>query len=363
VGNTTGTFPGQTATSGAYVRKYDAAGNELWTRQFGGTQDTASSVAVGASGIAVAGATTFGLPGQTNAGSADAYVRLYDASGNELWTRQFGSTGPDVAYTVAMDGNGNIYVGGLTNGTLPGQTGAGNADGFVRKYDASGNAQWTQQFGTGANDSVHGAAADALGNVYVAGYTSGTLPGQTSAGGDDAYVRKYDPSGAVQWTRQFGSTALDGALSVSVDANANVYVGGYVGAALAGLTSAGADDAFVVKFDTSGTTLWTREFGTSASEGCEAVSVDASGDVYCAGYTAGALPNQTSAGGEDAFVRKYDSAGTEQWTTQFGSSANERALGVCVGGSAVYAAGDTFGTLPGQTSAGSQDAFVARFAP
>ena len=207
---------------------------------------------------------------------------------------------------------------GYTEGILPGQTNAGGYDAFVRKYDADGNTVWTRQFGSSATDYAYGISVDASG-VYVAGYTAGTLPGQTSAGGYDAFVRKYDADGNEVWTRQFGSSASDQASGISADAS-GVYVTGYTSGALPGQTSAGGTDAFVRKYDTNGNEVWTRQFGSSASDQASGISVDASG-VYVTGFTYGALPGQTYAGSSDAFVRKYDADGNAVWTRQFGSSS------------------------------------------
>lgn len=76
--------------------------------------------------------------------------------------------------------------------------------------------------------------------------------------------------------------------------------------------------------------LWTRQFGSTKTESANAVAVDSAGNVYAAGWTQGALSGQTSAGDEDAFVRKYDGEGNELWTRQFGSAKNEVANGVTV---------------------------------
>jgi hypothetical protein len=86
----------------------------------------------------VAGVTCGAFPGQTSAGSCDAFVRKYDPSGNELWTRQFGFGvgGDDVAFGVAVDGTGNVYLAGFAESTLFGQTEGGG--GFVRKYAQAG---------------------------------------------------------------------------------------------------------------------------------------------------------------------------------------------------------------------------------
>ena len=98
----------------------------------------ANGVAVDASGsIYVAGTTEGTLPGQNNApGAGDAFLRKYDANGTELWTRQFGTPKFDDALAVAVDASGSIYVAGRTFGAFPGQNYAGGADAFVRKYDA-----------------------------------------------------------------------------------------------------------------------------------------------------------------------------------------------------------------------------------
>ncbi|NIV30687.1 MAG: hypothetical protein GWN58_14665, partial [Anaerolineae bacterium] len=134
---------------------------------------------------------------------------------------------------------------GWTNGALPDQTSSGFSDAFVRKYDSHGNELWTRQFGNGWTVIAFGISVDASG-VYVGGRTSGALPGQTSTGFDDAFVRKYDANGNVLWTRQLGTTKIDRAFEVSVDAS-GVYVVGETDGALPGQTSSGGFQAFVVK--------------------------------------------------------------------------------------------------------------------
>ncbi|MBI2820490.1 MAG: hypothetical protein HYX73_10970, partial [Acidobacteria bacterium] len=271
-------------------------------------------------------------------------------------------TSYDEAWGVAVDATG-VYVAGITGGALPGQTSVGGDDAFVRKYDFSGNLLWTHQFGTSNPDSARGVAVDAAG-VYVVGtILSGSLPGQTSAGNYDAFVRKYDSNGNELWTRQFGTASPDQARGVAVDAT-SVYIVGGTNGALPGQTSAGSSDAFVRRYDANGTELWTRQFGSSSFGFDEAlgVAVDSTG-VYVTGTAGGTLPGQTSAGAGDAFVRKYDATGAELWTLQFGSDnffSSDWAYGVAVDTSAVYVGGRTTGTLPGQTSAGGQDAFVVK---
>jgi outer membrane protein assembly factor BamB len=194
----------------AYVRKFDVNGKELWTRQIGTStdrDDQVRGIALDGAGIYVAGSTADTLPGQTSAGNADAFVRRYDPAGNEVWTRQFGSSSFDQARGVAVTGSG-VYLAGITAGAMPGQTSAGAQDAFVRKYDAEGRELWTRQFGTRNMEDVTGIVADDTG-VYVAGTTLGVLPGQTGAGRADLFVRKYDAEGNDLWTRQFGTAEYD----------------------------------------------------------------------------------------------------------------------------------------------------------
>jgi SdrD B-like domain/Beta-propeller repeat len=95
--------------------------------------------------------------------------------------------------------------------------------GFVRKYNSAGGVDWTKQIIGGLNDFVNGLAADTTG-VYVAGSTDGELAGQSSSGGTDAFVLKFDSLGALTWTRQFGSGSSDDAFGVAAVAPDNVFV-------------------------------------------------------------------------------------------------------------------------------------------
>lgn len=108
--------------------------------------------------------------------------------------------------------------------------------------------------------------------------------------------------------------------------------------------------------------VWTRQFGSGGDDYAQGVDVDGAGNVYVVGWTTGALPGQASAGGFDPFLRKYDPAGQELWTRQFGSFDDDDAYGVAVDREGnVFVAGSIFGALPGQASAGQLDAFVDKF--
>jgi len=296
--------------------------------------------------VYVAGWTSGAFPGQISSGSTDAFVRKYDTNGNEVWTRQFGTSGGDIANGISVNASG-VYVIGSVSGTLPGQLSSGGRDAFVRKYDLNGNEVWTRQYPL---VRVSGISVDASG-IYVAGGVSGTLSGQISSGSTDAVVRKHDTNGNEVWTRQFGTEGYDGASGISVNAS-GVYVAGNTSGAFPGQISSGSTDAFVRKYDTNGNEVWTRQFGSESSDAVTGVSVDASG-VYVTGEVISALPGQTYLGGEgDAFVRKYDTNGVEVWTRHIGTNSWDFAYGISVDASGVYVAGNTDGAFPGYTKGG-----------
>ena len=253
------------------------------------------------------------------------------------WVRQFGAVTSvdDFALGVAIDASAE-YVAGYTFGTLPGQTTAGLEDAFLQKHDTDGNVTWTRQFGTIQGDAAVAVVVDASG-VYVAGRTFGTLPGQIGAGGWDAFLQKYDTNGNVQWTSQFGSPSEERTTAIATGAS-GVYVAGWTMGTLPGQTRIGGQDAFVLKYDTNGNIQWTRQFGTVANEDSSGMAVDASG-VYVAGETCGTMPGETAVGGCDAYIRKYDVNGGLMWTRQLGSPQEDRAAAMAVDASGVYIVG------------------------
>lgn len=351
-GATEAVLPGQRSAGAvdAFVQRYDAGGTEIWTRQFGTSGiDEVLAIAVDDTGVYVAGDTQ-GALSSAAPGGPHAFLRKYDLNGGEIWTREFGSGRREEVLAIAV-GAAGIYAAGDTTVTAPPFD-----DAFVATFGADGKARGGHEFGTAAVDRAAAIAVNASG-VYVAGATQGILPGQTGAGDSDGFLRKYDLNGAEVWTRQFGTPASDEIVSMAIDAS-GLYVAGTTSGTI-GQASAGAVDAFVRKYDFSGEVVWTRQFGTADYDDSLAIAAGPRG-VYVAGNTAGALPGQVNAGDYDVFVRKYDPGGAAMWTQQFGGSAHDEVLGLAVDASGVYAAGVTDGALPGQRSKGNSDGFVVK---
>ena len=317
--------------SDVFVTKLNASGVHQWTTTFGGTSvDYGYGVAVDSSGNVYATGNfqrtvDFGAGNVTSAGVADVFVTKLNASGVHQWTTTFGGTSNDYGFGVAVDSSGNVYTTGHFQGTVNfgagNVTSAGSADVFVTKLNASGVHQWTTKFGGTSADYGYGVAVDSSGNVYATGYFQGTVNfgagNVTSAGSADVFVTKLNASGVHQWTTTLGGTNADVGYGVAVDSSGNVYATGYfigtVNFGAGNVTSAGDVDVFVTKLNASGAHQWTTTFGGTSADDGYGVAVDSSGNVYATGEFQGTVNfgagNVTSAGSDDVFVVKLNSAG------------------------------------------------------
>ena len=299
-GTVEGAFPGQTSlgSGDAFVAKFDAEGNLMWVRQFGSeAAEGASAISLSASGVYVAGNTGVTKKwldefNYTYIGRNDAFLRKFDRSGDTVWTREITSLGIDwidCATGVANDATG-VYVAGMTDGTLssPEPQQGLRPDAFVRKYDADGNELWTRQFGsvTHAQDAAYGVAADGTG-VYVAGRTQGVYTGETAYGNSDGFLRKYDSQGIEMWTRQFGNVRWDSAFGVATDSR-GIYV---VGESYGSEWGLAYYDALVWSFSPLGVLLEANRFGTSKDDSARGVLTTPS-NLYIVGWTLGVFPGQ-----------------------------------------------------------------------
>jgi hypothetical protein len=349
------------------LRYYNSSGVQQWSQTIGSLQfDEALGVSTAGSAILVAGETYGVLPSQASSGGRDAVALLYDLSGNALWTEQFGGAGPGFTYANAVHARGPVLTAGYTLGALPGQTHAGAEDAYVARHDASGALVWLRQFGSGGRDFSTAVTSDPAGNVYVGGWTNDALPGFSRTSNYDAFLRKYDPSGNELWTRQFGVfTSSEVRISaVTADAAGNAYAAGSTTHALPGQTSAGGSDVFVRKYDAAGNVVWTKQFGTSSSqEYAYSIAFTSSAELLVSGYTEGTFAGQTKSGSLDAFTARLDASGNLLWVAQFGGGSGSITLAFAVEESpdgSIYAGGRTSGVFAGQSSAGGSDAFARK---
>ncbi len=217
----------------------------------------------------------------------------------EKWVARYNGTGngSESAYSVAVDGSGNVLVTG---------TSASSNDIVTIKYNSAGVQQWIQIYNGPGNSTDEGRfiAVDASGNVFVIGNSNG---GSSSI---DFVTIKYNSAGVQQWVQRYTgivSTGIDRASALTLDASGNVYVSG---------NSNG--DYASIKYNTSGTVLWLQRYngtgnGTDQPSG---IVVDVSGNAYVTGYSMG------SGSGTDYLTIKYNSSGVQQWSQRYNGAGN-----------------------------------------
>ena len=332
-----------------------------WTKQWGTSeQDMGFSVAVDSSNnIFVAGHTEGSLDGNTNAGSMDIFLTKWNADGTKAWTKQWGTSELDVGYSVAVDSNNNIFVAGWTEGSLDGNASAGSADVFLTKWNADGTKEWTKQWGTSEYDRGYSVAVDSNGNIFLPWHTPGSLEDNTSA---DLFLTKWNADGTKAWTKQWGTSEYDFGYSVAVDSNNNILVAGHTEGSLDGNTNAGSVDIFLTKWNADGTKAWTKQWGTSEQDFGFSVAVDSNNNIFVTGWTEGSLDGNESAGEDDIFLTKWNADGTKAWTKQWGTSEDDKGSSVAVDSNGnIFVTGKTEESLEGNTCAGSMDIFLTKW--
>ena len=204
--------------------------------------------------------TITGVNGQTNAGDYDGFIAKYSPDGTLQWTKLIGGTDDDYIRAMTTGSDGSIYVGGRTNSStitgVNGQTNAGSADAFLAKYSPDGTLQWTKLIGGTDDDYIRAMTTGSDGSIYVGGRTNSStitgVNGQTNAGSADAFLAKYSPDGTLQWTKLIGGNNADTINAMTTGSDGSIYGGGYTYSStitgVNGQTNAGSPDAFLAKY-------------------------------------------------------------------------------------------------------------------
>jgi hypothetical protein len=323
--------------------------------------------------------------GPLTANSTDIFVAKFGPQGSHTWSRQFGAAGVQAGVAIASDAAGGVVLAGHFSGVLDFGGGAlpsHGADLYVARLDADGDHLWSHSFGDSSQQFMTDVAIDASGNVAITGWLNGSVDfgggplSSTSSFDSDAFVAKFDVNGTHEWSRRFGDADAQYGYGVAFDAQGNVVVTGEMaGSADFGggpLTSAGAQDVFVAKFDAAGNPLWSRRFGDEGWQFGDAVAIDSAGNIVVTGAFYGNIDfgsgSLESTGGDDVYLAKFAPDGASLWSRSFGDSLTEDPFDV-----AVDPAGNISitGNFQGQmdfgsgllSSAGSWDVYVAKFSP
>jgi uncharacterized delta-60 repeat protein len=261
--------------------KYSASGQLQWTNTFNGAanqDDEVVGIGLDESGNVYVSGTTFS--GNDPIGEQDYFTIKYNTAGTQLWTARYnGPSGePDRVTDMVVDGSGNSYVTGYSQGT--------GLDWATVKYNSNGIQQWVKRHDGKAHNSdiAYALVLDAAGNIIVTG-------SDEQKDFDSEYrTIKYNSAGALLWSRGYDPTFLDldEAQAVAADADGNVYVTGYIH----GVSP--SKDIVTIKYSSAGVKQWLKKFdGTGHGDDVgNAVGVDAKGNVYVSGLTTATSNNQ-----------------------------------------------------------------------
>ncbi|MBL7909877.1 MAG: SBBP repeat-containing protein [Bacteroidia bacterium] len=288
---------------------------------------------------------------------------------NYQWAKGIGNSGSEAGYCIKEDFSGNVYVCGKFRLTvdfdpsagIANLTSNGNEDFFLAKYNSSGNYVWAKSIGGTGSESAQSIAIDNAGNILVTGYFFYTvdfdpsvgLANMTSVGASDFFIAKYDNNGNYVWSKSAGLVNGDGGYSITLDLVGNAYTTG----------NSNGGDIFIRKYDIGGTLQWEKMISGAYSENGECIVYN-NGNIYLTGYFRGIVDFDPSASTAnlattsgidgDVFIASYDTNGNYNWAKSFGSaSANDYGHSVAVDGLGdLYICGDYRSTVDFDPSGG-----------
>jgi hypothetical protein len=275
---------------------------------------------------------------------------------NFKWGRLYGSQKDEYVLNHLNDTNGNIYVAGKTTGVI--ETGnSGMNDGFLTKIDSSGNILWSRQFGTSREEDVQWCAMDNNGGIYLTGSTTGDLAGKNS-GKEDIFVVKYNTDGKMLWSKQFGTDSTDIARSIFVNKKGDIYITGDTRGKL-GKSTSGKNDCFIMKLDTDGNKILTTQFGSDKDDSGYCITGGKGAEILVCGITWGELSGKNK-GFIDSFTGQFTENGELIKYNQFGSEGFDIAEVVSMDNeNNIYVGGSTLGNF-GSQQAGEGDCFLLK---
>jgi len=337
-----------------FLVKYDSTKNVIWAISNGGSgSDVTTAIDVDESGNIYLGG-NFSSPtldfGEgiiiTRTGGSDAFFVKYNNTGIPIWAKKGGGSSNEEVEDISVDLNGNLYGVGYfesascTFGTIT-LTNQGYYDGFLAKYDGSGNLVSANGYGGSMWDDCKGIISDNSGNIYLTGYyrsdiTFGDTTLINSNGDAHLFVVKYDSSGVFLWVKNSVGTWEIGN-EIALDPSSGVYITGFFqgitmssgSLLLSNNGPSGTSDFFILKYDQDGNPQWLTGGGNSDYEEGRAIDIDENGDVFVGVYfnsTTITFNSTTIAnnGAGDILLIKYLNNSNFSWVLHAGGDADDQ---------------------------------------
>lgn len=312
-----------------WVVKLDGSGTITWNVLLGGSdQDFASSIQQTADGGYILGAysssSANGDVTQTSKGLSDYWIVKLNATGVIQFNKLVGGNREEVLNSIKQTSDGGYVAAGYTASSLNGDvTGVihGTYDFWVVKFNSTGNIVWNKSIGGNSFPETEVAYAiqqTSDGGYIVAGTSSSSANGDVTAtnnGLTDYLVLKLDGSGNVVWNKLLGGNADETAYAVQQTIDGGYIVAGKSSSSASGnvtQNSNGAEDAWIVKLDASGTIVWNKLYGGSQEDVANSIQQTPDGGYIICGYTLSSANGSVigiNHGGRDYWVIKLDANG------------------------------------------------------
>lgn len=309
VGNTT--VPGKKLD--VFLLKCNSAGDTLWTRTYGGSEeDNGWSIKE----TADKGFIIVGFTQSYGAGQDDVFLLKTDANGNKEWQKTIGGTGEDIGWSIAINDDEGYTIAAQTN-----SVGNGDLDAYLIRTDANGDTLWTRAYGGPKVDRVFSVGIAADGSILLAGITY-----SFGAGDRDAYLLKTDKNGQLLWQKTYGGPGYDNAHAVIVNDKNEIILTGYGDY----WGNIGNTDIFLKNITMEGEARWTQSYGGPANDrAMTAYQVDN-------GYMLTGFTRSYGEGHWDAYALKTNATGDSLWMNTFGGPAPDFGYDIIQSGDGDY---------------------------
>ena len=329
-----------------YLAKYDANGNELWVKHFGGSYNNwmnqksegggavaynPNTNSIYLSGLFIGTCTIDTFTLSTAPSDKQIFLAKFDLNGNCIWAKSAGSAGDEGGATMAITPLGNIYLSGTVKYNATFDTINTGCGGYLAMYNESGNCQWVKIIYNGdQNNNFYGSSVSPYSiqlynsDLFILGYKVSdsafvdTILITNPINYYPLVLARFDSLGNVKWAKHTGGPLPEFGI-LSMDNNGNSYFGSkfFGGNAIVDtdtVFATGTSDFFFTKYDQNGNFKWVRQSNATLNARAIGTSSDADGNVYLTGSFSGNATfgtfNVTANTTEDMFIARYDSSGS-----------------------------------------------------